>query len=148
MRSNSRINLNDDDNTPVPMPRKRDVSSKLLQNEPNDFRIKRVSSSKPMNTPRSSYLPSTPRSNQKVPQLQENQLNNGHDFDRRSRRNNDQTPLIKSDTLSPDNAEEFFKNGARREISGINRRSHTKIDIGIEPKLEPRHSNKSRLTFD
>lgn len=148
MKSNSRINFNDEDSTPVPLPRKRDVSTKLLQNEPNDFRIKRVSSSKPMNTPRSSYLPSTPRSNQKVPQLQDNQINNGHDAERRSRRNNDQTPLIKSDTLTPDNAEDFFKNGARREFSAINRKSHSRIDIGIEPKLESRHSNKSRLTFD
>lgn len=163
MRSNSKINLRDDvDSPPVPMPRKRDVSTKLLPNETNDFRIKRVTSSKMnMGQQRSSYLPSTPRLPSGIKQQSDhnnNQLNNGPDMERRNRLDYTQklissqlenvvTPRIKGEQFDTDNAEDLFSKSRRREQSSHGQR-RGRIEIGLEPKLEPKNNNKSRITFD
>lgn len=146
MRSSSRTNLRDNDSAPMPMPRKRDVSTKLLPTDTNDFRIKRVSSSKPINPSKTSYQPSTPRH----PNQLESQ-SSSHDLDRQnySKHQTEKTPVICSDNFENVSNEEdiFFKKGRRGPPSG-RRGGPMRIDIGLEPKLEPRTNSKSRILFD
>jgi len=159
LRSSSRSNLNNDPPMPVPTPRKRDVSTKLLPTDTTDFRIKRISSvtSSKLITPRSSYQPSTPRRNPQINDQLDTQSNENRLLDIGDRKINQvhkyATQGERSSRILPDNFEteessenNFFKRDRREPTA--RRREGTKIDIGLESKLEAKNSSKSRLTFD
>lgn len=174
LRSSSRANMREEgvDSPPVPMPRKRDVSTKLLPSDNNDFRIKRVSSSKISlnNTApaaaRSSYLPSAqqnlrPTRQQPEPMgtdvdpnvLERRRMDN--DLNQRIIKQIENSPRIKTAIMATEEADNtagdlFFKSRRREASSG--RRQNARLDIGIDPnsilESKPRNSNKDRISFE
>lgn len=173
LRSSSRTNMRDEgtDSPPVPMPRKREVSTKLLPNDTSDFRIKRVSSSKinlnnTAPSARSSYLPSTqqnlrprqqaePTGNDVDPNvLERRRMDN--DLNQRIIKQIENSPRIKTAIVATeeiDNTGEdlFFKSRRREASSG--RRQNTRLDIGMDPnsilESKPRNqSSKNRISFE
>jgi len=141
---------------PVPTPRKRDVSTKLLPTDATDFRIKRISSvtSSKLITPRSSYQPSTPRRNPQMNDQLDTQSNENRLSDIVDRKIDQgqkyATQGERSSRILPDSfeTEENSENNFFRREPTARRREGTKIDIGLESKLEAKNSSKSRLTFD
>ena len=140
--SSSRSNLKQNSDV-APIPRKRDVSTKILTNESSDFRIKRVSSSK-LVTPRSTYFPS-PRivqavhldtSNEIKFKQNNSELKRGLDKPNHNKNNLDFDSNLNEDMFS-----------SNRQFSG-GRRGSTRIEVGLEPKLELRNLNKSRHSYD
>ena len=170
-RSSSRTNMREEEaeTPPVPMPRKRDVSSKLLTNDNNDFRIKRVSSSKinlNNTTPRSTYMPSAAANNlqrQRQPDLETVDPNvlekrrMDNELNQRIIKQIENSPRIKNAALAVNSEEAentaedlFFKSRRRDATSG--RRQNARLDIGIDPnsilESKPRNNTKSRISFE
>ncbi len=145
---------------PVPTPRKRDVSSKILNIDTADFRIKRISSvnSSGLTTPRSTYQPSTPRINPHINNRLDTKSNINHlsEFENKmndslQRYPNSQdersTRILSNNLQTEKKPEDVFFTKERREPTA-RRRERTNINIDLDPKLETKTFNKNKFTYD